>query len=65
MESSLVNSSGNHLEDARDDALIEEIVDRIRDPDTGVPVKDRFWYLRTYPKCFVGNHKCSVDDYPF
>jgi hypothetical protein len=30
------------------------LVDRMRDPKNGLAIKERRWYLKTYPKCFVG-----------
>lgn len=31
-----------------------EIVNKMRDPKTGVAIQDRRWIFTTYPKCFVG-----------
>jgi hypothetical protein len=31
------------------------LVDRMRDADSGLSVKDRKWYLKSYPACFVGS----------
>jgi potassium-dependent mechanosensitive channel len=53
--------------DESDDRLISEIsatdtdgdldraIQAMKDPQTGVEVKDRSWLLRSYPACFVGS----------
>ena len=34
-----------------------EIVKKMSDPESGIPVKDRKWMFRSYPKSFVGKNR--------